>query len=254
MRRQQARRRFHQKQRQLLQLLPPDQVQSFLRECECRAAVVIQSAWRGFRVRRFYDTHQHTLRHTHTRQQAARTLQRAVRRFVKKQRAAKAPPIATFWDGQAGLTDSRRAELKRQVEDHIALHPSSSVTRQECERLHEEVQLQLQAWLQTGAQQRREGQKIEALLAHTHTQLDLLKDAPPLSVVKATCVESFLSPSGSIAARARDAHNARLQASRLPWWRTLGETDAFDLSYPAHLEGLEAELGGLYVGGSTDTR
>lgn len=79
-------------------------------------------------------------------------------------------------------------------------------------------------------------------------------DAPPLSVVKTTCVESFLSPSGSIAARARDAHNARLQASRLPWWRTLGETDAFDLSYPAHLEGLEAELGGLYVGGSTDTR
>uniref|UniRef100_A0A3B4ZH71 IQ motif containing B1 n=1 Tax=Stegastes partitus TaxID=144197 RepID=A0A3B4ZH71_9TELE len=78
-RRQQARRRFHQKQRRLLQLLPADQVQSYLQEVERRAAVVIQSFWRGFRERRRYqDTQRHTLRQTQKRQQAAMTLQTAV--------------------------------------------------------------------------------------------------------------------------------------------------------------------------------
>lgn len=78
----------------------------------------------------------------------------------------------------------------------------------------------------------------------------LATDAPPLSVVTASDAESFLSPSGPIAARARDAHNAVLQASRLPWWRTLGETAGVDTSNPAHLQELEAELGGLFIGGS----
>ncbi|XP_067439190.1 IQ calmodulin-binding motif-containing protein 1 isoform X1 [Thunnus thynnus] len=250
-RRQQARREFHQRQRQLLQLLPADQVQSYLQECERRAAVLIQSAWRGFRERRRYNnTHRHTLRRTHTQQQAARTLQRAVRHFLQKQRAAKTPPTPAFWIGQNGLTDSRRAELKRQVEEYIAVHPSSRTCREECERLHEEVQLLLLSELQRGEQQRREEQRTEALLAHTHTQLELLRDAPPLSVVTATDAESFLSPSGPVSARARDAHNAMLQASRLPWWRTLADTDPVDTSDSAHLRELEAELGGLYVGGS----
>ncbi|XP_033471776.2 IQ calmodulin-binding motif-containing protein 1 [Epinephelus lanceolatus] len=250
-RRQQARREFHQKQRRLLQLLPPDQVQCYLQECERRAAVLIQSSWRGFRERRRYNND--TQRDTHRRQQAARTLQRAVRHFLQKRQAAKAPPTTSFWIGQSGLTDSRRAELKRQVEEHVRLHSSSRVSRQECERLHEEVQLLLLSELQRGERRGREEQRVEALLAHTHTQLELLRDAPPLSVVTPTDADSFLSPSGPIAARARDAHNVALQASRLPWWRTLGETaGAVDTFSPSHLQELEAELGGLFVGGVSE--
>ncbi|XP_051283060.1 IQ calmodulin-binding motif-containing protein 1-like [Dicentrarchus labrax] len=250
-RRQQARREFHQKQRKLLQLLPPDQVQTYLQECERRAAVVIQSFWRGFKERRRYnDTHRHTLRHAHTQRQATRTLQRAVRRFLQKQRAAKAPPLTPFWIGENGLTDSRRVELKRQVEEYISLHPSSRVTPEECQRLHEEVQLLVLSELQRGDGRRREEERMEALLAHTHTQLELLRDAPLLSIVTATDAESFLSPSGPIATRARDNHNAVLQASRLPWWRTLGETSDDDAFSPARLQELEAELEGLFVGGS----
>ncbi|XP_019967134.2 IQ calmodulin-binding motif-containing protein 1 isoform X3 [Paralichthys olivaceus] len=246
-RRLQARRTFHQKQRQLLQLLPPEQVQSYLQECERRAAVVIQSFWRGSRERRSYISSQ---RDDLRRHRAARTLQRAVRRFLQNRRATKAPPTAPFWIGQKGLTDSRRVELKAQVEEYIAEHRSSRVSLDECERLHEEVQLLLLSELQRGDERRREEQRMEALLAHTHTQLELLRDAPPLSVVTATVAESFLSPSGLCDARARDAHNATLRASRLPWWRTLGEpVDSLD---PAHLRELEAEFGGLFVGGSAN--
>lgn len=72
-------------------------------------------------------------------------------------------------------------------------------------------------------------------------------DAPPLSVVTATEADSFLSPSGPIAARARDAHNVALQAGRLPWWKTLGAMPSVSVS--AHLPEVELELGGLFVGG-----
>uniref|UniRef100_A0A3Q4BE54 IQ motif containing B1 n=1 Tax=Mola mola TaxID=94237 RepID=A0A3Q4BE54_MOLML len=230
--------------------LPIHQVQTFLQECQRRAAVVIQSSWRGLRERRHCDIkHRLSLRNTQQQQQAARTLQRAVRRFLQKRRADKAPPITPFWIGHTGLTDSRRVELKRQVEEYISLHPSSRVSREECERLHEEVQLLLLSELQRGALQRREEERTEALLAHVHTQLELLRDAPPLSDITASEAESFLSPSGPIAARARDAHNAMLQASRLPWWRTLGDPAGVDKSSPAHLLELEAELGGLFIGG-----
>ncbi|KAM9328503.1 IQ calmodulin-binding motif-containing protein 1 [Pholidichthys leucotaenia] len=249
--RQQARRKFHEKQMQLLQLLPPDQVQLYLRECERRAAVVIQSFWRGYRERRHYkSTVQNELRQTRTRERAARTLQGAVRRFLQNCRAAKTPPLPPFWIGQKGLTDSRRAELKSEVDKYIATHPSSRASPEECSRLHEEVQLLLLSELRRGAERRREEQREEVLLAHIHTQVERLRDAPPLSTVTAADANAFLSPLGPVAARARDAHNAALQVSRLPWWRTLGEASVdVGLFVPAHPQELEAEFGGLYVGG-----
>lgn len=45
-----------------------------------------------------------------------------VRRFLEKRRNAKAQPPELLWIGQKGLTDSRRAELKQQVEEYITAH------------------------------------------------------------------------------------------------------------------------------------
>ncbi|XP_051910945.1 IQ calmodulin-binding motif-containing protein 1-like [Hippocampus zosterae] len=224
--RQQARTKFHQKQRELLLLLPPDQVQPYLLECEMRAAVLIQSAWRGFRARRRVASLRPASRLARAQQEAARTLQRAVRRFLQERRAAKVSASAPCWIGQKGLTESKRAALKRRVDEYVSQHPSSGASRQACEQLHVDVQWRLRVLLQQAARQTREEQKMASLLARAHTQMDVLKDAPPLSAVTATDIKSFLSPCGTIATRARDAHIARLQADRLPWWRTLGGTAA----------------------------
>ncbi|XP_061760596.1 IQ calmodulin-binding motif-containing protein 1-like isoform X2 [Nerophis ophidion] len=226
MRRQQARTKFHQKQRQLLQLLPPDQVEPYLQECERRAAVLIQSTWRGVMARRRVDLQRCVSKHTQAQQRAARTLQRAVRHYLQERRAAKVLSSMPCWIGQKGLTNSRRVMLKRQVEEHIRLHPSVGISSEQCEHLHVDVQWRLQALLQKTIQKSREEQKIESLLAHTHTQLDLLRDTLPLSDVKVADIQRFLSPSRAVAAKARDAHNARLQADRLPWWRTLDDETA----------------------------
>ncbi|KAF3856986.1 hypothetical protein F7725_008845 [Dissostichus mawsoni] len=92
-RRQQARRKFHQKQRQLLQLLPPDQVQWYLQECERQAAV-------------------------------------------------------------EGLTDSRRVELQRQVDQQVSLLPVGSAGEtQRYTHTHTHTQLE----------------KLRGTHTHTHT-------------------------------------------------------------------------------------
>lgn len=49
------------------------------------------------------------------------------------------------------------------------------MSREECERLHEEVQLLLLSELQRGDLQRRQEERTEAVLAHTRTQLELLR-------------------------------------------------------------------------------
>ncbi|XP_072305854.1 IQ calmodulin-binding motif-containing protein 1-like [Eucyclogobius newberryi] len=240
LRRQQARRKFHLKQRRLLQLLPPEQVGPYLEEVERRAAVLIQTRWRGFRERRRFRRSRDQEKSRQTEQRAAVTIQRAVRWFLDRRRAAKVPP-STFWIGQSGLTDRRRAELKKQVEDHITLHPSSRVSVDECLRLHEEVQMLLVSESVSVVQRRRQEQRIQALLAHTHTQLTMLREAPPLSSISLSDADSYLSPSAPIAAQARDSHNALLQADRAPWWRTLGNEVPSD---HAPLDELEAELRG----------
>ncbi|KAJ0062574.1 hypothetical protein NL108_017836, partial [Boleophthalmus pectinirostris] len=174
LRRHQARRKFHLKQRQLLQLLPPDQVSSYLCECERRAAVLIQTQFRGFRQRHKFKLHKEKEKERLRRNRAATVLQRAVRLFLERRRAAKVPP-SSFWIGQKGLTDRRRAELKKQVEDYITLHPSGRVSLEECVFLHEEVQSLWASHCQSVVQTRREEQKINTLLAHTHTQLHTLR-------------------------------------------------------------------------------
>uniref|UniRef100_A0A8C5DMH1 IQ motif containing B1 n=2 Tax=Gouania willdenowi TaxID=441366 RepID=A0A8C5DMH1_GOUWI len=241
-RRQQERRQFHMKKRDLLQLLPPDQVQSYLQQCEIRAALIIQSCWRGVRARRQYSV---ALKEARRREVAARTLQRAVRRFLQKCQAVKVPPLPPLWIGQEGLTDSRRAELRQQVDEYIIKHPSSCVSMEECVRLHDKVQKLL---MELQRERRGDEQRVEQLLAHTHTQLDKLRDAPPLSVATATDAESFLSPSVSISAVARQAHKAALLANQLPWWRSGDWVEQpHDSAHRQELE-LEVDFGGLYVG------
>lgn len=71
----------------------------------------------------------------------------------------------------------------------------------------------------------------------------LPSDAPALSAVTESDVETFLSPSGSVAARARKAHSEMLQTNRRPWWKTLGETaNAGETSLTCPRE-TEVELG-----------
>uniref|UniRef100_A0A3B3ZB73 IQ motif containing B1 n=1 Tax=Periophthalmus magnuspinnatus TaxID=409849 RepID=A0A3B3ZB73_9GOBI len=220
LRRQQARRKFHLKQRQLLQLLPPGTPHMNLQ----------------WIISDRFTTDQGLKHRLYISMDIANLLA-----FLDHRRAAKVPP-SSFWTGQKGLTDRQRAELKTQVDNYITLHPSSCVSLEECLCLHEEVQSLWVSESEAVVQRRRQEQRIQVLLAHTKTQLTMLREAPGLSSVSLLEAESYLSPSPSIVAQARDSHNSLLQSDRSPWWRTLSEVP----SGHAPLEELEAELrGGL---------
>ncbi|XP_028811397.1 IQ calmodulin-binding motif-containing protein 1 isoform X2 [Denticeps clupeoides] len=141
LRRQRANRLFCQKQLRLLEILPADQVERYQGEVQLRAALLIQRVWRGQRERRSICQQRHALQ----QHKAALIIQRAVILFLKHCRTKRS--ALTGWTGIQGLTDARRAELKKQVDKHIALYRLSAVTEDSCRTFHQRTQGLLQQHL-----------------------------------------------------------------------------------------------------------
>ncbi|KAM6945732.1 IQ calmodulin-binding motif-containing protein 1 [Aplochiton taeniatus] len=249
-RRQRARREFHQKQLELLHLLPPGQVQRYLAEVERQAALIIQRVWRGHRQRRAFCTSRHAL----TEHRATVVLQRAVLRFLGRRRTLKAPAPPSPWAGLGGLPDRRRAELQREVDEHLAAHPSSVLSVGGSRELHGQVQGLLGQHLQDRGAERRRQTHADALLAQINSYVELLTNAPSLSEATEPDCQLFRSRSAPVAARARQSHNALLRSGRRPWWRTLGDEDVVGAAGAGgndsdQMENVESAIDTLYLGG-----
>ncbi|XP_030638709.1 IQ calmodulin-binding motif-containing protein 1 [Chanos chanos] len=242
LRRQRAIRLFRQRQLHLLEILPAAQIERYLGEVENRAALLIQRVWRGHRERRNFQQRKYILK----QHKAAVTLQRATLRFLKWRRAQRNVPAP--WKGPKGLTDARRAELRRQVEEYIALHPSTVVSVEGTMELHQRAQNLLQQHLLTRTSKQREEQHRQALLAQINTDMELLLNAPSLKDATEQDSNLFLSRSAPVAARAKQSHNSMVQSTRLPWWRMLGSE--FGDSEPLPKAEYEMEFETLYQGGS----
>lgn len=241
LRRQRAMRLFRQHQLHLMEILPAGQVQRYLGELENKAALVIQRVWRGHRERRHFQQHKHILR----RHRAAVTLQRAVLLFLKRRKAQR--NVLTPLKAPKGLTDSRRTELRKQIQEHISLHPSSVQSAEGSAELNQRAQSLLHRHLINRASDRAQQQHRQALLAQINTDMELLLNAPSLRDVREEDASLFLSRSCPVATRARQSHNALLQSMRLPWWRTLGD----DLSNPEEpRKDYDMDIESLYLGGS----
>ncbi|XP_062852967.1 IQ calmodulin-binding motif-containing protein 1-like [Trichomycterus rosablanca] len=242
LRRQRAIRQFRQRQLHLMEILPADQLARFLGELENRAALLIQRVWRGYRERQRFQQSRYELK----RHKAAVTLQRAVLKFLKRlrsQRNALSP-----WKGPRGLTDSRRMELRRQIEHYISLYPSSVVSLEGTVELHEKAQSMLHQHQFTRASDRAQEQHRLALVAQINTDLELLMNAPTLKDADNENSCLFLSRSAPVAMRARQSHNALLQSMHLPWWKRLGDEFSSPESLPQ--KDYDVEFESLYLGGS----
>lgn len=242
LRRQRAIRKFRQRQLHLMEILPADQVARYLGELENRAALLIQRVWRGHRERQCFQKTKYQLR----QHKAAVILQRAILRFLKRRRSQRM--ILSPWKGPKGLTDNRREELRREIEEHISLHPSSVVSVEGTQELHEKAQSMLQQHLMTRAHDRAQEQHRQALLAQINTDIELLLNVPSLIDAGEDQSSPFLSRSAAVAMRARQSHNAMLQSLRLPWWRKLGDEFSDPETLPC--EDLDTEFDSLYLGGN----
>ncbi|KAM9482713.1 IQ calmodulin-binding motif-containing protein 1 [Clarias gariepinus] len=241
LRRQRAIREFRQRQLHLMDILPAEHLNRFLGELENRAALLIQRVWRGHRERQRFEQNRYHLR----QHKAAVTLQRAILAFLKRRRSQR--NFVATWKSPKGLTESRRAELKKQIEDHITLHPSSVVSAEGTLALHEKAQSALQQHLMTRAAARAQDQHREALVAQINTDMELLLNAASLKDIREEDSRLFLSRSAPVAMRARQAHNAVLQSMHLPWWKRLG--DKFCSPESISQKDYDVEFESLYLGG-----
>ncbi|KAF5898728.1 IQ calmodulin-binding motif-containing protein 1, partial [Clarias magur] len=241
LRRQRAIREFRQRQLHLMEILPAEHLERFLGELENRAALLIQRVWRGHRERRRFEQNKYHLR----RHKAAVTLQRAILAFLKRRRSQR--NFVAKRESPKGLTECRRAELKKQIENHITLHPSSVVSAEGTLALHEKAQSALQQHLMTRASARAQDQHRKALVAQINTDMELLLNAASLKDIREEDSCHFLSRSAPVAMRARQAHNAVLQSMHLPWWKRLGD----EFCNPESLSQKDYDVGfeSLYLGG-----
>ncbi|KAK7144338.1 hypothetical protein R3I94_010681 [Phoxinus phoxinus] len=242
LRRQRAMRQFRQHQLHLMEILPAAQLEKYLGELENKAAVRIQSVWRGHRERCNFQQHRYILR----QHRAAVTLQRAILLFLKRRKAQRT--ILMPLKGPKGLTDSRRAELRQQIQEHISLHPSSVMSAEDSVDLHQRAQSLLHQHLLSRASDRAQEQHRQALLVQINTDLELLLNAPSLKDTTADDASLFLSRSCPVATRARQSHNALMQSMRLPWWRMLGEEFSSPEEPPR--KGYDMDIESLYLGGN----
>ncbi|XP_058411872.1 IQ calmodulin-binding motif-containing protein 1 isoform X2 [Diceros bicornis minor] len=226
----------------MLEIVHPGQVEKHNREIEDKSALIIQKHWRGYRERKNFRQQRPSL----TEYKAAVTLQRAALKFLAKCRKKK--KLFAHWQGLRELTDARRVELKRQVDDYVRRHPGSPMSEVTSRELHSQAQERLQHYFMGRALEERAQQHREALMAQISTNIEQLLKAPSLKEAEGKEPELFLSRSRPVAAKAKQAHLTTLKHIQAPWWKKLGEEAGDEIDVPK--DELSVELGTLFIGGT----
>ncbi|XP_043930956.1 IQ calmodulin-binding motif-containing protein 1 [Protopterus annectens] len=245
LRRHRAMREFRERQLLMLEIVPASQIGRHLQDMEQKSAVMIQKHWRGHRERRNYHKTKQTLREF----KAAVTVQRAVLKFLERRR--KLRKVFSPLREPKGLSDVRRLELLQKVEQHIKLHPKSSMSDEGSTELHMKCQEKLGQYLMRRNLQQKDDQRREALLAQINTDIELLSNAPGLKEVTEKELDLFTSRSLPVAARAKQSHNTMLQFTRWPWWKKLGDEFIDPEAIPS--QEIDMDFESLYIGGSKTT-
>ncbi|XP_055481232.1 IQ calmodulin-binding motif-containing protein 1 [Psammomys obesus] len=239
--RQRAMRLSRESRLSMLEMIHPGQVEKYNREIEEKSALTIQKHWRGYRERKNFRQQRSSL----TEYKAAVTLQRAVLTFLAKCRKKK--KLFAPWHGLEELTDTRRAELKQQVDDYVKRRSGSQMSDVASRELHAQAQERLQHYFMGRAIEERAEQHREALMAQINTNIEQLIKAPSLKEAEEKEPENFLSRSRPVAAKAKQAHLTTLKHIQAPWWKKLGEEPGDEIDVPK--DELSIELGTLFIGG-----
>ncbi|XP_063662232.1 IQ calmodulin-binding motif-containing protein 1 isoform X2 [Pan troglodytes] len=240
--RQRAMRLSRELQLSMLEIVHPGQVEKHYREMEEKSALIIQKHWRGYRERKNF----HQQRQSLIEYKAAVTLQRAALKFLAKCRKKK--KLFAPWRGLQELTDARRVELKKQVDDYVRRHLGSPMSDVVSRELHAQAQERLQHYFMGRALEERAQQHREALMAQISTNVEQLMKAPSLKGAEGKEPELFLSRSRPVAAKAKQAHLTTLKHIQAPWWKKLGEESGDEIDVPK--DELSIELETVFIGGT----
>ncbi|XP_025084498.1 IQ calmodulin-binding motif-containing protein 1-like [Pomacea canaliculata] len=234
--RQNLMRQFKEKQLHALEILPADQIEKYLMKEKSKAALKIQTLWRGHRERSQLLIRQQVAQQVH----AAIKIQRAVRRWLEKLEQQQKRQGVPVHFKPAGLTEERRVYLQELITRRQQEMPTARKTREELEEMHKRSSEMLGQHYSRVGYFRKKQYNWENLLARLDTDSELLLLAPPLKDVTQKDVEMFSSRSLPVATKAKAQHNVSLQRLQRPWWRQLwDEEEEMD---DALQEQLEAEM------------
>ncbi|KAF6020782.1 IQCB1 [Bugula neritina] len=215
--RKKAMRATREKTMQILGMLPASAVPKHMENIRQSSALTIQSAWRGFLVRKEFEE----CKSEKVKSRSAIILQRAVRKFLaRRAKVRNDPPI---WQKVEGLTDERRVYLQKVILNRREANPPKERSREGQEELHSRCQDMLKRHVLTNRVDRSRQLHREALLAQLETDSSLLLNAPKLSELKLEQVDSFVCRSVPVATKARENHNNELRLLKQPWWRKLSD-------------------------------
>ena len=221
---------FREKQLSTMEQLPASEIHRFVSQQENTAVVAIQAWWRG----RLACVKCNKLHDKRKQSRSAAVIQRAYRRYKKKESASRDEFIGHHLLPQ--IEGAERETLQGEIAQYQEHHPPSFKSPTEVRELHERVQnLTEQFYLSRIEQHRRDRERTE-LLSELDRSCDILLGAPSLS-------DSFAMPditvnfttaaatgggggggggggsSAAVAKMAQTAHREELRALNTPWWK-----------------------------------
>ncbi|PIK56897.1 putative IQ calmodulin-binding motif-containing protein 1 [Apostichopus japonicus] len=213
--RRRAIRETRQRQLDMIAAMHPAEIDKYLEISQIQAAVKLQAIWRGVLERRKLGLRKATAQQV----RAAITIQRHIRRYLKRQDEKRKEPM--MWQPPPGLTDERRVELQSMIEEKRTAKPSKVSERADQEDLHLKAQDAWMHYLSRRLVMKKGYQRREALLASLEMDADLLATAPKLSDATNRDVYTFTSHSAPVAAKALANHREEVNMLRQPWWKKM---------------------------------
>ncbi|KAM4889028.1 IQ calmodulin-binding motif-containing protein 1 isoform 2-T5 [Thomomys bottae] len=171
-----------------------------------------------------------------------------VEKFYKELEEKSALIIQKHWRGYRERKNfhQQRPSL-REYKAAVTLQRAGSQMSDVANReLHAQAQERLQHYFMGRVVEERSQQHRDALMAQISTNIEQLMKAPTLKEAEGKEPEHFLSRSGPVAAKAKQAHFNTLKHIQAPWWKKLGEELGDEIQH----DELSIELGALFTGGT----
>ncbi|XP_052092733.1 IQ calmodulin-binding motif-containing protein 1-like [Mytilus californianus] len=213
--RQRIMREFKEKQLHTVEILPAAMLERYMQRQQNKSAVLIQKSWRGHHARQSMQDREVFVK----RYRAAITVQRAVRKWLKKLEDKRNKVKASL--KPPGLTDERRVEIQRFINQNRELKPTVYTSREELEQGHKKAAEMLARYYKSARVNREKQHHREALIARLNVDSELVHLAPPLNSVTDKDVEMYSSSLLPVATKAKTNHIEQLRLLRQPWWKKL---------------------------------
>lgn len=209
-------RSVREKQLHMLEIVPARHVNKHIQKEEEKAAVKIQSAWKGNAQRKQHETKKVLLKQTN----AAIVIQRAMRKFLARRK--KRPSGLDTLSKYSSIPKEVREEYLMKIEQNKVVRGKKEVSLAEAKDIHDQVQQRLLSYHASRCERiKYEDPRLDALLAKIHTEEEVLSNLPELSISTKSDVDNLSSGSKAVALAAEREHYKTMKELSSQWWQNL---------------------------------